>query len=1149
MLVLSMIFVVPLTHAAGATIWTDKPDYCPEETVTISGSGFLASASVTVTITRPDSTIDTIYALTDDSGAFSCTYQLNGITGTYNVVATDEANTATATFTDTMKYFTSTISPTTANTGQTQTYAITITNDPSSSEGVKLGSATISIPSGFTSVSITSVTASAGKSWTATVVSGKIKLTANSNSDRLNRGEHVSVSFSATAPALAGTYVWTTTAYTSPSWAGDLFNLVGSQPKVTVTAPTYMYFTSTISPTTCFTGETKTYTIAITNDMSSSSGVTLDSATVTIPLGFTAVTILNVSPPSGKTWTANVVSGKINLDAQHSSDDLSRGQSVSVTFSATAPGTTGTYEWTTKAYACEEFTIIPPQPTVTVAVPHPAIDVSKSGPVYAHEGDRITYTITVTNPSTDTTMYKVSVIDSLLGDISGSFSASLAPSTSESKTYVYIVPTPSGDVTNTVTVTYKDVLNEQKVDSASWTVTVLHPGISVSKSGPAYAHENDTITYTITVTNTGDCKLYDVSVTDTLLGSVWSGDLDTGVTMTFTVNYTVPTPSGDITNTVTASGYDALDLGVSDSADWTVAVLHPAISVSKSGPSYAHEGDVISYTITVSNPSTDTTMTKVSVVDSLLGDVSGSFSASLAPLASESRAFTYTVPTPSGDILNTVTATYKNGLDQPKTAYASWTVAVLHPAISVSKSGPLYAHEGDVITYTITVSNTGDCALHGVFVTDIVLGPIYGNGLALGETKTFAWNYTILIPSGDILNTVTASGSDILGLGVSDSASWFVKVQYQITVTASPPEAIGGTFDVTYTKSGTTYSNAPETTAWTEWVDSSTTVTVSSSQDPINDGPDARYRFDHYDPSASVSMTGPMTITLVYVLQYNITYCQTGVGSDFTDTVVVINGTNYGVSDLPASFWYDDGSTSSFAFQSPLLVGLGAKQYDWDSTTGLSSSQSGSINVTGSGSITGNYVTRVHDVAVTDIVITVRHCKWGLGGTWVFQGRQANISVTIINNGDFQEDVSTTLYYNITANRMIGTQNTTLLIGENKTLLFVWNTANVPYCHNYTITAVATIMPADYTPADNTRYDGNIKVRILGDLNGDGVVDGADIAIAAWSFAAYGPNYLYPGSPPSPRWNLDCDINEDLKIDGADLVLIARNFGMCAHGY
>jgi len=1217
MLLLSMITIAPLTHAAGATIWTDKPDYSPEETVTISGSGFLASATVTITITRPDSTIDTIYALTDESGAFSCTYQLDGITGTYNVVATDEANTAALTFTDTPP-----------------SYSVTI----STVNGAWPPPAYVGNPVELTGTFSAHPGAGMEKEYGIQIGWGDGSYTVWRWSDTGNAIPYLTWSpLDGTAKTFSGTYT------TNPGGYPDLGHVYT-------------------------TGGTKTITVKFFHGQPP--GAESADATVTISQlvlvpeisvsksgpanaheGDLITYAITVSNPSSSTtmYKVSVIDSVLGSLTGSFSASLAPLASETKTFSYTVPTQSGDITNTvTVTYKDILNDMKMAYASWTVAVLHPGIQVTKTGPLYAHEDDIITYTITISNPSSTTTMTKVSVVDSLLGDVSGSFSATLAPLASESETFTYTVPTPSGDILNTVTATYKDAGNQLTTVSASWTVAVLHPGISVSKSGPAYAHESDMITYTIIVTNTGDCPLFSVFVTDTLLGTIYTGGLAFGATMTFTLTYTVPTPSGDISNTVTASGYDALGLGVSDSASWAVTVLHPGISVSKSGPLYAHEGDLITYTITVSNtgdcalfsvsvtdtvlgtiytgglafgatmtftvdytipspstvvsntvtasgsdilglgvsdsaswavtvlhpgisvsksgplyahegdmitytitisnPSTDTTMTKVSVIDSLLGDVSGSFSATLAPLASESETFTYTVPTPSGDILNTVTVTYKNGLDQLKRAYASWTVAVLHPGISVSKSGPVYAHEGDLITYTITVSNTGDCPLYGVFVTDTVLGPIYSNGLAFGETKTFTLTYTVPIRSGDISNTVTASGSDILGLVVSDSASWFVKVQYQITATASPAEAIGGTFEVTYTKSGTTYNDVAETTAWTEWVDSGTTVTVSSPQDPINDGPGARYRFDHYDPSASVSMTGPMTITLVYVLQYNITYCQTGVGSDFTGTVVVIDGTNYGVSHLPASFWYDDGSTSSFAFHSPLIVPPGAKQYDWDSTTGLSSLQSGSITVTGSGSITGNYVTRVHDVAVTDIVITVRHCKWGLGGTWVFQGKQANISVTVINRGDFQEDVSTTLYYNITANRTIGTQDTTLLIGESKTLLFVWDTANVPYCHNYTIAAVAAI-PADYAPADNTRYDGNIKVRILGDLNGDGVVDGVDIALAAWSFGSYGPNFLYPGSPPHPRWNLDSDINDDLKIDLKDLFLIARNFGMCAHGY
>ncbi len=73
-----------------------------------------------------------------------------------------------------------------------------------------------------------------------------------------------------------------------------------------------------------------------------------------------------------------------------------------------------------------------------------------------------------------------------------------------------------------------------------------------------------------------------------------------------------------------------------------VDVLHPAIEVPKSADkTLAHEGETIAYAMTVSNPSTDTTMHLVSVVDDVLGDLSGSFSTSLAPSAYETETFTY----------------------------------------------------------------------------------------------------------------------------------------------------------------------------------------------------------------------------------------------------------------------------------------------------------------------------------------------------------------------------------------------------------------------------------------------------------------------------------------------------------------------------
>jgi len=98
LLMVSMVLIPFSARAEGATIWTDKAEYGSNETVTIFGSGFLANAQVTITITAPDSSVATIYAWTDESGGFEAYYTLDGMTGTYTVTATDGTNTATTTF-------------------------------------------------------------------------------------------------------------------------------------------------------------------------------------------------------------------------------------------------------------------------------------------------------------------------------------------------------------------------------------------------------------------------------------------------------------------------------------------------------------------------------------------------------------------------------------------------------------------------------------------------------------------------------------------------------------------------------------------------------------------------------------------------------------------------------------------------------------------------------------------------------------------------------------------------------------------------------------------------------------------------------------------------------------------------------------------
>jgi hypothetical protein len=84
--------------------------------------------------------------------------------------------------------------------------------------------------------------------------------------------------------------------------------------------------------------------------------------------------------------------------------------------------------------------------------------------------------------------------------------------------------------------------------------------------------------------------------------------------------------------------------------------------------------------------------------------------------------------------------------------------------------------------------------------------------------------------------------------------------QYNLTVTATPNDALGGAFRATYTQNGAVILNQQHTTTWNSWADSGTTATVSSPDQSRPKG----LKFSSYSPSASVIMDQARTITLVY---------------------------------------------------------------------------------------------------------------------------------------------------------------------------------------------------------------------------------------------------------------------------------------------
>ncbi len=108
-----------------------------------------------------------------------------------------------------------------------------------------------------------------------------------------------------------------------------------------------------------------------------------------------------------------------------------------------------------------------------------------------------------------------------------------------------------------------------------------------------------------------------------------------------------------------------------------------------------------------------------------------------------------------------------------------------------------------------------------------------------------------------------------------------------------------------------------------------------------------------------ILMNGNKAVTVTFVpITHQITFDQSGVGTDFTGTLVTIDGTGYTVTDLPQAFTWNEASDHSFGFASPLTVDAG-KQYVWTSTTGLSTAQSGTVTVPAtSGSVTATFGTQ-----------------------------------------------------------------------------------------------------------------------------------------------------------------------------------------------
>jgi len=172
----------------------------------------------------------------------------------------------------------------------------------------------------------------------------------------------------------------------------------------------------------------------------------------------------------------------------------------------------------------------------------------------------------------------------------------------------------------------------------------------------------------------------------------------------------------------------------------------------------------------------------------------------------------------------------------------------------------------------------------------------------------------------------------------------------------------------------------------------------------------------------------------------------------------------------------------------------------------------------------GFFANIIRDLAITNVV---PHA------TWAYQGNILKINVTVRNQGEITETLITVeAYYegNLLGNDTIASLNP----DEQVTLTFAWNTASVTPCQNYTISAEVTAVPYEMDLLNNIYSDGKVKVKLYGDINGDGVVDGQDVQMIRSTIPSY---------PDHPHWNPEADVNNDGVVDGVDYQQTKKKVG------
>ena len=551
-------------------------------------------------------------------------------------------------------------------------------------------------------------------------------------------------------------------------------------------------------------GETITYAFLVYN----SGNVTLSGVTVTDDLlGPVTCEDAVLAPQAVTTCTAS--------DHTVTQEDVDAGN---VTNTATAAGLPPRATTPVTDEATKILPTATPSPSLVLAKQGILDDASSPFPGLGEVGEQIPYVFTVTNNG-NVTVHGITIADPTVGAVACD-AITLAPAEqttcrSVDAHTITQADVDNGTVDNTATAhgfgppvngTEGAAVRSQPAQASVPTVG-SRPGLGLTKAAHltdmvvqnGVANIGDTVNWTFTVVNTGNVTLTHIAVTDPKAGAVTceqtalAPDASTACASAKEHEATLADiQNGPIINLATATGQPPTGSRVTSPQAQAVVPTAPAVPRlflvktatlhDRNGNARGDLGEAITYTFKVVNVGT-ATATDVHLDDSMFGGPISCTPSTLKPAPSfaeigngqTATCGTHTHTVTQGDINALVQFVHNSAVTTGKdlaggAVHSLPSVADVPVARPTPSIGELVLTKtastatvtiGDVVEYTLAVTNTGDALLAGTVTDDLsdvlddatlLAAPVASTGTASVSGTTLTWTGSV---AGESVATIT----------------------------------------------------------------------------------------------------------------------------------------------------------------------------------------------------------------------------------------------------------------------------------------------------------------------------------------------------------------------------------------------------------